>query len=70
MDLWPKDVDIIINDTILPIEKKDQILLIKCIKQNTSKIEILSYVNKYYNNERMHTSLDYLTPNEFDLKYS
>ena len=32
-----------------------------------ARLEILSYISNYYNNRRMHSSLNYLTPNEFEL---
>lgn len=35
-----------------------------------ARLEILSYINNYYNNRRMHSSLNYLTPNEFELNNS
>ena len=46
---------------------KREVLEIKQFKTKAqAKIEILSYVSNYYNNKRIHSSLDYLTPNLFE----
>lgn len=38
--------------------------------KSEAKLEVLNYVEVYYNKKRCHSSLGYMTPNEFDLQNS
>ncbi|HFS8847731.1 TPA: IS3 family transposase, partial [Legionella pneumophila] len=34
-----------------------------------AKQDILDYITMFYNNQRLHSSLDYLSPNQFENRY-
>ncbi|MFO9558014.1 IS3 family transposase, partial [Legionella pneumophila serogroup 1] len=34
-----------------------------------AKQDILDYMTMFYNNQRLHSSLDYLSPNQFENRY-
>jgi putative transposase len=38
------------------------------IDETDAHTEIFDYVEAYYNNQRKHSAIDYLTPNQFEAK--
>ena len=50
---------------------KREVLEAKQFKtKGKAKLETISYISNYYNNKRMHSSLNYLTPEIFEKIHS
>ena len=48
--------------------KKELVHRCKFVSRREAKAAIFEYVEVFYNRVRMHSSLDYLTPEEFEAK--
>ena len=49
--------------------KKECVRKTKFFSKKIAEIEILSYIDNWYNTKRKHSSLGYLSPLEFEIKY-
>jgi len=49
--------------------KKECVRKTKFFSKKSAEIEILSYIDSWYNTKRKHSSLGYLSPLEFEMKY-
>ena len=49
--------------------KKECVRKTKFFSKKSAEIEILSYIDNWYNTKRKHSSLGYLSPLEFEMKY-
>ena len=49
--------------------KKECVRKTKFFSKKSAEIEILSYIDNWYNTKRKHSSLGYLSPLEFEIKY-
>ncbi len=39
------------------------------VTRDQARQSIFEYIEVYYNNDRLHSTIDYLTPNEFENNY-
>lgn len=51
-----------------PVLKKEEVNLVKYFDFDAARLAIFEYIELWYNRERIHSSLDYITPQEWEDK--
>ena len=55
-----------VAENFFGIIKKEYISQVKFITRNQAKLGIFDYIEAWYNPQRIHSKLGYLSPNEFE----